>query len=168
MPVADKPDRHAVIARIANEAHANGERAADALMARFAMSDRTATKVMSLARKAGHTIARDPDRRTPEQLAEWRRSTLIGWFDGSARMFDPMPWKELANCKGVDPDLFFPEQGTNRIQIDQAKTVCRGCEVRIECFEYAMKHLEKGVWGGTSEIQRRRIRAGWLRFEDCA
>ena len=168
MPVADRPDRHAVVSEIANRAHANGERAADALMARFAMTERTATKVISLARKAGHTIARDPDRRTPEQLAEWRRSTLYAWFDGSVRMFDPMPWKEHANCKGVDTDLFFPEQGVNRIQIEQAKTVCRGCEVRTECFTYAMQHFERGVWGGTSEIQRKRIRQGWITFQDCA
>ncbi len=36
-------------------------------------------------------------------------------------------WQDLANCLGVDPDLFFPERGAST---REAKEVCRGCEVR--------------------------------------
>ena len=38
-------------------------------------------------------------------------------------------WKDLSNCLGVDPDLFFPERGAST---REAKEVCRGCEVRID------------------------------------
>ena len=64
--------------------------------------------------------------------------------------------KDLSNCLGVDPDLFFPERGAST---REAKEVCRGCEVRIDCLEYALQNGEKfGIWGGMSERERRRIR----------
>ena len=65
-------------------------------------------------------------------------------------------WQEEANCLGVDPDLFFPERGAST---REAKEVCRGCVVRLECLEYALANGEKfGIWGGMSERERRRIR----------
>ena len=65
-------------------------------------------------------------------------------------------WQERANCLGVDPDLFFPERGAST---REAKGVCKGCEVRNECLEYALAHGEKfGIWGGLSERERRRVR----------
>jgi WhiB family redox-sensing transcriptional regulator len=65
-------------------------------------------------------------------------------------------WQERANCLGVDPDLFFPERGAST---KEAKGVCAGCEVRLECLEYALRHGEKfGIWGGMSERERRRLR----------
>jgi len=65
-------------------------------------------------------------------------------------------WQERANCLGVDPDLFFPERGAST---REAKGVCRGCEVRVDCLEYALAHGEKfGIWGGLSERERRRVR----------
>ncbi len=69
---------------------------------------------------------------------------------------DGRRWQERANCLGVDPDLFFPERGAST---REAKAVCRGCEVRGECLEYALDHGEKfGIWGGLSERERRRVR----------
>lgn len=68
----------------------------------------------------------------------------------------PQRWQERANCLGVDPDLFFPERGAST---REAKGVCRGCEVRVECLEYALDNGEKfGIWGGLSERERRRVR----------
>ena len=65
-------------------------------------------------------------------------------------------WQERGNCLGVDPDLFFPERGAST---REAKAVCRGCEVREPCLEYALAHGEKfGIWGGLSERARRRVR----------
>jgi WhiB family redox-sensing transcriptional regulator len=65
-------------------------------------------------------------------------------------------WQDYANCLGVDPDLFFPERG---VPTREAKAVCSGCVVREECLEYALANGEKhGIWGGTSERERRGIR----------
>ena len=65
-------------------------------------------------------------------------------------------WQDGANCLGVDPDLFFPERGAST---REAKEVCRGCIVREQCLEFALRNGEKfGIWGGLSERERRRIR----------
>ncbi len=65
-------------------------------------------------------------------------------------------WTEESNCRGVDPDLFFPERG---VSTREAKDVCRGCIVRLECLEYSLENGEKfGIWGGLSERERRRLR----------
>jgi WhiB family transcriptional regulator, redox-sensing transcriptional regulator len=69
---------------------------------------------------------------------------------------DDRSWQDKANCLGVDPDLFFPERGAST---REAKEVCRGCVVRMECLEYALVNGEKfGIWGGMSERERRRVR----------
>lgn len=69
---------------------------------------------------------------------------------------DKTNWQDYANCLGVDPDLFFPERGAST---REAKTVCRGCVVRVDCLEYALINVERfGIWGGMSERERRRIR----------
>ena len=69
---------------------------------------------------------------------------------------DDQAWQAYANCLGVDPDLFFPERGAST---REAKEVCRGCVVREDCLEYALRNGEKfGIWGGMSERERRRIR----------
>lgn len=65
-------------------------------------------------------------------------------------------WRDLAECRGVDPDLFFPTRGES---IATARATCAACPVRTECLEYAIEHREKfGIWGGLSERERRRIR----------
>ena len=38
--------------------------------------------------------------------------------------------------------------------------MCAGCPVRAQCLEHALAHDERfGVWGGTSERERRRLKA---------
>jgi WhiB family redox-sensing transcriptional regulator len=65
-------------------------------------------------------------------------------------------WQHAANCLGVDPALFFPERGEST---REAKSVCAGCSVRVECLEYALEQDERfGIWGGLSERERRRLK----------
>ena len=48
--------------------------------------------------------------------------------------------------------------GKGRID-PEAKRVCRSCDVRAECLEYALEHDERfGIWGGMSERERRRLK----------
>ena len=71
-------------------------------------------------------------------------------------MDDENPWKELGACLSSSPELFFSEW---RDEIERAKAICAKCPVRVQCLDYAMKNREKtGVWGGTSPLDRRRIR----------
>jgi len=64
-------------------------------------------------------------------------------------------WWFAALCAQTDPELFFPEKGGST---RAAKRVCTGCPVRAQCLEHALAHDERyGVWGGTSERERRRL-----------
>ncbi|MFE0731703.1 WhiB family transcriptional regulator [Streptomyces antibioticus] len=70
-------------------------------------------------------------------------------------------WRESAECRHEDPDLFFPigTSGPALLQTEQAKAVCRRCPVREACLERAMNTDQTlGVWGGTSESERRAIK----------
>ena len=72
-----------------------------------------------------------------------------------------MEWVHRARCKDEDPELFFPvgTTGPAAAQIDAAKAVCAGCDVRLQCLEWALSTgQDAGVWGGTSEEERRSIR----------
>ena len=67
-----------------------------------------------------------------------------------------MAWQDFANCRGADPDLFFPERGAST---RTAKGICRECSVQVECLEFAIVSSEKfGIWGALSERERRKIR----------
>jgi WhiB family redox-sensing transcriptional regulator len=69
---------------------------------------------------------------------------------------EELAWQDLANCRGADPDLFFPERGAST---RTAKQICRECSVQGECLEFAIVSSEKfGIWGGMSERERRKIR----------
>ena len=65
-------------------------------------------------------------------------------------------WGQFAACAGSDIELFYPEQGDDS---KAAKRVCYECPVQQECLDYALISIERhGVWGGTSEKQRRTMR----------
>lgn len=75
-------------------------------------------------------------------------------------------WASRGACREHDPDLFFPigtgERG--RRQIAEAKAVCALCPVRADCLGYALETgQDAGVWGGTTEDERRQIRSARAR-----
>lgn len=64
-------------------------------------------------------------------------------------------WQRGGACLGSDLSVFYPEDQAGS---EVAKAICLGCPVRAVCLEYALRMREKfGVWGGTSERERRRI-----------
>lgn len=74
-------------------------------------------------------------------------------------------WREQASCRDTDPDLFFPVGTTGPAveQIAAAKAVCQDCDARPACLEFALEtNQESGIWGGTSEEERRKLRKTWL------
>jgi WhiB family redox-sensing transcriptional regulator len=85
----------------------------------------------------------------------WNRS--IEW--------DAEEWRSVAACRNTEAEFFFPigATGTAIEQIESAKRVCRQCDVSAECLEFALAtNQESGVWGGTSEEERRKVRKQWL------
>jgi WhiB family transcriptional regulator, redox-sensing transcriptional regulator len=78
---------------------------------------------------------------------------------------DNQEWRLLAACRNIDPELFFPPRrtGAGLDHIEAAKSVCRRCAVQLECLEFALAaNQQDGVWGGTSEDERRHLRPAWL------
>lgn len=73
-----------------------------------------------------------------------------------------MDWRDAGACLSHDPDLFFPTGATGPIgrEIEQAKTICRGCPVRNPCLQWALGAGQlSGIWGGLTEDKRR----AWVR-----
>jgi WhiB family redox-sensing transcriptional regulator len=74
-------------------------------------------------------------------------------------------WRDHSACRDTDPDLFFPVGTTGPAieQIENAKAVCRQCDVQRECLEYALTtNQDSGIWGGTSEEERRALRRQYV------
>jgi WhiB family redox-sensing transcriptional regulator len=72
-----------------------------------------------------------------------------------------MTWRDRAACLGEDPELFFPDGNTRPalVQAEEAKAVCRRCEVTATCLKWAIESgQEAGVWGGLSEEERRALK----------
>lgn len=68
-------------------------------------------------------------------------------------------WQEQAACRGVGPDIFFPERGGST---SEARAYCEVCPVTAECGSYAESLEDQmgrfGVWGGMAANQRRSAR----------
>lgn len=65
-----------------------------------------------------------------------------------------MSWFKRAACLGLSTDTFFEEDRSL-----EAIAICQLCPVKSDCFEYAVKFEDYGVWGATTEQQRREYRA---------
>ena len=74
-------------------------------------------------------------------------------------------WRVNSACRDTSPDLFFPVGTTGAAlrQIDEAKAVCHECPVSAECLEFALiTNQDSGIWGGTCEDERRKLRRAWV------
>lgn len=73
---------------------------------------------------------------------------------------DVFKWQDYAECKGADPDVFFPRKGETA---KLARAICNVCKVKEICLEFSIDTesgtaQEFGVWGGEPEVSRRRIK----------
>ncbi len=70
-------------------------------------------------------------------------------------------WRKAAACRETDPDLFFPVGTTGPAidQIESARCICHTCDAIEACLDFAITtNQEAGIWGGTSEEERKQIR----------
>lgn len=68
-------------------------------------------------------------------------------------------------CTTTEPELFHPLTETapaDLRQIQVAKTYCRRCPVQHACAEWATSMGASGVWGATTERERRERRRRWV------
>jgi WhiB family redox-sensing transcriptional regulator len=96
---------------------------------------------------------------------QWADHTTIVWLmspeDGDTTqwlksLLQRPDWMLEGACRGHDPERFFPTRGTSTAL---AKAVCARCTVRGPCLEFALQDPSTpGIWGGTSERGRRKLR----------
>jgi WhiB family redox-sensing transcriptional regulator len=66
-------------------------------------------------------------------------------------------------CGRADPEMFFPAAHdiVGEVRAEKAKSVCARCPVKAQCLAYALATGQKfGVWGGTTEEDRRVMTRG--------
>ena len=70
-----------------------------------------------------------------------------------------MEWMQQARCRESDPDIFVPAGTTPAVMeaYENAKRICRRCEVQTECLAYALDLAAQapiyGVWGGITAVE---------------
>lgn len=66
-------------------------------------------------------------------------------------------WARQAACRGADPKLF---DANSSLHAQAALQVCNACPVKEACLQEALDQEVNpdGVWGGTTHLERRRIR----------
>lgn len=72
-------------------------------------------------------------------------------------------WMEQALCKETDTRVFFiyREDKDQRQRREDAYSICRSCPVQAKCLDYAIVNNEVGIWGGTTDQERRLLRRHW-------
>lgn len=75
---------------------------------------------------------------------------------------EDISWKDRGACLGADLNLFLPPLGERkderRVREQEAKEICGRCAVMEQCLNWALQHNEHGVWGGTSDEDRKKLR----------
>jgi WhiB family transcriptional regulator, redox-sensing transcriptional regulator len=67
-------------------------------------------------------------------------------------------WMARGACRQADPELFFPASSVTGLaahQAELARAVCAPCAVRAACLAYATETRPEGIWGGTTQAERR-------------
>jgi WhiB family transcriptional regulator, redox-sensing transcriptional regulator len=69
-------------------------------------------------------------------------------------------WVMSAACRGVNPDLFFADNGNfNGKKTRKAIETCEGCPVILPCLEWALETGDQhAILGGMTPSQRQRHR----------
>ena len=98
-----------------------------------------------------------------ERLAGYGAAKLThsDGHDGGRRLLMPGldEWVKDAACRDKPTAIFFPDKSEHGTE---ARAVCADCPVIYECYRYAMGPVPAvihGIWGGTSEKQRRATRS---------
>jgi WhiB family transcriptional regulator, redox-sensing transcriptional regulator len=81
----------------------------------------------------------------PAENGEQVAMAPVQWRDATVGGPDPAGLSLDLPCT-EDPELFFAESPQD---VEQAKTLCRGCRARLACLAGALERREPwGVWGG--------------------
>src|SRR3954469_15421360 len=91
------------------------------------------------------------------------RQDGVAWAGSPGLGGAELEWSDRAACLSAEPEQFFPVGGAAAAtwEAAMAKRVCAGCEVVVECRDYALATSQPfGVWGGLDEEERRAMLSG--------
>lgn len=98
-------------------------------------------------------------------IRDGRRDTTVGlfftdvdWRTNEACDLNAWRWASEAACSGTDPEAWFPDYYSKK-DTAYLRVICGGCPVRQTCLNTALRADLVGWWGGTSDADRRAIRA---------
>lgn len=82
-------------------------------------------------------------------------------YEGLTKTGEPMFDTTLAKCAepSINPDIFMPEGKDYLRATRDAKAVCSGCPLVEQCLKYAIRNDEWGIWGGTTQRERKYLRS---------
>lgn len=69
---------------------------------------------------------------------------------------DPNMWFPMADKS--QPGLFSENYRKARADTEMAKQICETCNLKADCMSYGLFHEMFGIWGGTTERERQKIR----------
>ena len=62
-------------------------------------------------------------------------------------------------CVGIGPELFFPDDPAEAIKLKVlVKPLCDSCSFKLACLQWALDNDEVGIWGGTTDRDRKELR----------
>jgi hypothetical protein len=62
-------------------------------------------------------------------------------------------------CREIGPDLFFAEDNSEAEKLKAlVKPICGKCQFNSECLEWALVNNELGIWAGTTDLDRQRLK----------
>lgn len=74
----------------------------------------------------------------------------------------PVPYPHFTGtepCATVGSDHFFTtDEQPAYTNLPMVKAICRGCDMRDACLNYALHTAVHGIWGGTTEHERQAVR----------
>jgi hypothetical protein len=69
---------------------------------------------------------------------------------------DPFAWQANAKCIGVPTSKFFRDEDGSDHSPVAYRDICAACPVKWECLETGIIYNFEGVWGGLTELERRK------------
>lgn len=64
------------------------------------------------------------------------------------------------SCSQIGTEFYYSKP-TNKKELElavQIKNLCSNCTFKDECLEWALHYEKYGIWGGTTEDERKSIR----------
>lgn len=103
-----------------------------------------------------HCSSEEPSRTRSHSSRHRPRPGSHGYGTTTTQAWD---WQLRARCRGLPAEVFFTtddDRGIRRIAHEEnAKRVCHGCPVKVECLSHAIQADETyGIWGATTPKER--------------